>query len=265
MSALRPWRRIRELERRLARTERQLAKRDRQLTRLDRDLRKQAPLLPYLISMAGLRRDHTVLDVGCGRGLLARELVAFLSDGGAYEGIEVQRKYVDDLRAQFARAPHFRFHHADLVNSAYNPEGRESSVSYRFPIEDASVDVVVLRSVFTHMLPAEVEHYMGEIARVLAPGGTSYITYFLLNDASRAEIAARDPHPLIRSDHGDYAVRSDEDPAWATALDEGLVRALYERNGLRIAEPIRHGTWPVRHRFPLGQDIVIAERPSPSR
>ena len=41
-------------------------------------------------------------------------------------------------------------------------------------------DVAFLTSVFTHMLPEDVEHYLDELARVLKPGGRTLITWFLL-------------------------------------------------------------------------------------
>ena len=44
---------------------------------------------------------------------------------------------------------------------------------------------MLLKSVFTHMLPAAVTTYTSEISRVLKKGGRAVVTYFLLNAESR--------------------------------------------------------------------------------
>src|SRR5438270_697411 len=58
----------------------------------------------------------------------------------------------------------------------------------RFPYKDESVGFVFLTSVFTHMLRADVEHYVGEIVRVMKPKARCLITYFLLTNDSRVLI-----------------------------------------------------------------------------
>ena len=42
----------------------------------------------------------------------------------------------------------FRFQHADVHNTAYNPAGSTSSATYRCPYADSSFDVVSAASVF---------------------------------------------------------------------------------------------------------------------
>jgi len=49
-------------------------------------------------------------------------------------------------------SPQFRFQHADLFNTAYNPRGVQQAAQYRFPYEDDSFDFAYLGSVCTHLL-----------------------------------------------------------------------------------------------------------------
>lgn len=249
-----------DAERKLAATERRV----RELELKVREFERNVSALPELIGLAGLRSHERVLDVGCGPGYLTRDLAPFLSEEGRYDGIDVQRHLVDALRIRYARAPNFRFHHADIENPTYNPSGAARASEYRFPIEDASVDLVVLRSVFTHMFPNEVARYVEEIARVLALGGRAYVTYFLLNEDSRKAVGSAQEglrHPLFQADRGDYLVKSEEAPAGAVALDEAFVRGLYERHGLEIQEPVLYGSWTSRRRkAPWGQDVVVAAK-----
>ncbi len=65
----------------------------------------------------------------------------------------------------------FRFHCADLANSAYNPAGQTRSRDYKFSFPGNSYDFVFLTSVFTHMLKLDVKNYLAEISRVMSRRG----------------------------------------------------------------------------------------------
>jgi ubiquinone/menaquinone biosynthesis C-methylase UbiE len=39
-----------------------------------------------------------------------------------------------------------------------------------------------MKSLFTHIRPAEVENYLREMARVLKPGGRCLAAFFMLNE-----------------------------------------------------------------------------------
>jgi len=223
---------------------------------------RKEPHLPYLIEHAGLSSESTVLDIGCGAGKLADELAAYLSPSGAYVGMDVRAGPLRKASRRHQARPNFTFRHADLRNRRYNDEGAGDARSYRFPAGDASVDVVVLRSVFTHMLPPEIEHYVDEIARVLRPGGTAYVTAYLLNEESSAFVEGRsaDQPGSFPHDRGDHRVRFEGVPEHAVALAEDLVRGVFAERGLSIREPILYGSWCGRTDFLTRQDVVVAER-----
>jgi SAM-dependent methyltransferase len=146
-----------------------------------------AELLGLLREHGGLRADSRVLDVGCGIGRVARTLVGVLDDG-AYVGFDPVPEAIAWCAARYP--PNFRFVHADLRNDLYNPDGAVAATGYRFPVDDGWATLVVATSVFTHLDGAETVHYLAEVRRALAPGGTALLTFFLLDDASRAAIAA---------------------------------------------------------------------------
>lgn len=78
---------------------------------------------------------------------------------GTYDGVEIHRDAVEWCQRTITSAdPRFRFHRADVVSSAYNPDGLVPSFEYTFPFPDQSFDFIFLASVFTHMLPESVEH-----------------------------------------------------------------------------------------------------------
>ena len=99
--------------------------------------------------------------------------------------------------------------------------------------------------------PAEAAHYLAEIARVLATGGRALITFFLLDDESRAAI--RDGRAALGflSPEAHVAVLRDDLPEEAVAYDEAWVR-----EHARV-EAVHHGGWRGRPGRSF-QDLVIA-------
>jgi SAM-dependent methyltransferase len=191
----------------------------------------------------GLRPEHRVLDIGSGIGNLAIGLSGYLH--GGYDGVEIHPEAVAWCqRAITGRHPTFRFHRADLTSHAYNPQGRVSASAYRFPFPDQAFDFIFLGSVFTHMLPDAVEHYLGEISRVLATGGVCVATYFLLNDESRGGVDAGLSFMSFRVEHPSGLCRLHDPtvPEAAVALEETFVRRIHEQAGLRIRD-VRRGRW----------------------
>jgi len=211
----------------------------------------------------GLRPEHRVLDIGSGIGNLAIGLRDYLR--GGYDGIDVHPEAVGWCqRAITPRHPGFRFHHANLASRAYNPVGLKPSSEYRFPFHDSRFDFVLLYSVFTHMLPADVQRYVNEIARLLAPGGVCVASYFLLNDESCAGVDAHRsfmtfdvPHPSGLCRLHDAAV-----PEAAVAIDEVFVRRIHQESGLRI-RTLSRGTW--WNGVGLHHDVVTVVHEEPGK
>jgi SAM-dependent methyltransferase len=195
------------------------------------------------LMLQGLQPEHRVLDVGSGIGNLALGLVGYLR--GGYDGVEIHREAVEWCQREITpRHPQFRFHRADIVSRAYNPRGGVSARGYRFPFHDHSFDFILLASVFTHMLPDQVEHYVAEISRLLKPGGVCVASYFLLNDESRAGVEAGRSFMTFHVPHTSGVCRLHDEavPEAAVAFEETFVRAIHQRAGLRVRD-LRRGKW----------------------
>src|SRR5688572_3983857 len=190
--------------------------------------------LRHFIDIGGLRPHERVLDVGSGTGRMARPLTKYL-EGGRYDGIDVVAPSVEWCRKTYApRYPNFRFHHTDIHNSVYNPGGRDKASEYRFPFSDSFFDFVFLTSVFSHMLPQDMEHYLSEIARVLKPGGRCFITYFLLNPDSLKLIAEKASTYDFRYELPGCRIQDEDFPEAVVAYEEDIIRKLYRASGLDI-------------------------------
>jgi len=212
-----------------------------------------------LIPRAYLLPTAAVLDIGCGNGSVARSLTQYLTPPGRYEGIDVNPATVRWLQERYQPYPSFRFTHANVWNKAYNPGGTMKGGDYKFPFADGIFDLVLLKSVFTHMVPADVQNYLREISRVLRPNGRSVITYFLLNDESRDMIArGKSVHPLVHEYESDPLCRVADPnmPESVVGHDEGRIRAMSSAVGCPVTE-ITFGNWCGRNSQLGHQDLVI--------
>jgi SAM-dependent methyltransferase len=207
-------------------------------------------------------QNAAILDLGCGNGQLARPLTRFLSPAGRYEGLDISLQSVEWLREHYRPHPNFHFHHADVFNKMYNPGGRHTPDNYRLPFSDATFDVAVLKSVFTHMMPAGVRNYLKEISRVLKHGGRCLITYFLLNEeADRFMKQGLDKMSLRHVYRNDDLCRvaDPELPEKTVAHDEHRVRRYYSELDMSVME-ISYGDWCGRPALLGLQDHVVARK-----
>jgi SAM-dependent methyltransferase len=216
--------------------------------------------LRAFVELGGLEPDHHVLDVGCGIGRMAVPLTGYLSAAGHYEGFDIVADGIEWCNENIAaRHPQFGFRLVDLFNKRYNPGGSIQPREFVFPYADSSFDFGFATSVFTHMLPEDVEHYLDEIDRVLRPGGRTLVTFFLLNDESQGLIAAGRSRLTFAHELGVCRVQRKDIPEAVVAYPEELVTRLFEQRGFEPTE-VHHGGWCGRETFTSQQDIVVATK-----
>lgn len=101
----------------------------------------------------GLKPGHTLVDVGCGSGRLAKRLVSYLTSGRVL-ATDVVQELLD--YARIGCPPDWEFRLVDDV---------------RIPFGNNEADVAAFFSVFTHLLHDECYCYLVEARRVVKPGG----------------------------------------------------------------------------------------------
>ena len=218
-----------------------------------RNLSSQHPLV------AGLR----VLEIGCGIGRDAIPLIELLGPEGSYVGTDVIRESIEWCRDHIeVDHPNFHFEWQDIADSLHNPTGTVRPEETRLPADDASIDLVFAQSVFTHMLPDQFAHFLGEAARVIRPGGTVYATCFRVDEeilavARKTNLTQFD----LRFDHehapGCY-VNELTHLTGAVAYDLGALEELVKGAGLTFRGPIRLGGWSGYFKVPFdGQDVLV--------
>ena len=156
------------------------------------EVRDEMEFLQGLLALEGAR----VLELGCGRAFKTRWLAGH--GAAAVTALEVDRLQheknllIDDL---------------PTVTFAYG--GAEA-----IPAEDAGHDIVVMFKSLHHVPPEMMEQAMGEIARVLRPGGLAYIS---------EPVYAGDFNEILRLFHDEKAVREAAFGAVRHAVEGGAL------------------------------------------
>ena len=177
----------------------------------------------------------SVFDFGCGCGRNARRLLQQHRPPRRYLGIDLHRGMVDWCRANLAPpGSGFDYEHHDVFNAGLNPAGSRAPLP--FPT-DEQFTLVLAHSVFTHVLPASVEHDLGEVARLLAPGGRAVATWFFFDKRY---------FPMMQDFQNALFINVD-DPTNAVLYDRDWFGGALARAGLVLAgatpPPIRGFQW----------------------
>jgi SAM-dependent methyltransferase len=222
-----------------------------------------AEFFRYYTELCGLKPNEKMLDVGSGIGRKTFLLTHYLSGGGSYDGLDIVQTAIDWCTERITKKyPNFRFQLIDVYNRHYHPGGRYKASEYKFPFADESFDFVVLASVFTHMLPEDVENYLSEVSRVLKKGGRCLISFFLI-DESAVELISSGKNSLnLVGGFGPCRVADLNVPEAAIGYEEDFVVSLYDKNDLQITRPIHYGSWSGRENFLSYQDLILAIRPA---
>jgi SAM-dependent methyltransferase len=213
-----------------------------------------AEFTAYCKLLAGLKSNQAVLDVGCGCGLVALELEKYLGPQGSYRGIDVDRRAIDWCIANItSRSRNFRFDHVNILSRRYNPDGNRSSDQLRIVAPPEGFDLVLVKSVFTHLLTHDLESYLREVAKVLSKNGSCLATFFVLSTMADAD----DGGFSFGDDSCRY--RSAASPETAVAYSETYLRRTLKASGLSLRE-IHYGSWRGSGDGLSHQDVLLLSR-----
>jgi SAM-dependent methyltransferase len=201
----------------------------------------------------------SVFDFGCGCGRLARQLLLQTPRPRRYVGIDTNREMVEWCRANLTPVdPAFQFRHHDVYSPSYAPEN-SIRLAEPFPVEDGAFSLVLAHSVFTHLTQAQADYYLHEVARILAPDGLAFTSWFFFDRRS---------FPFLSE--GRSCLFVDENaPSEAVVFDREWLLEAVRRAGLHVwrthPPPLAGHQWTVFlarrspgsvDSFPLGEEAA---------
>ena len=208
-----------------------------------------------------LTTESSVLDIGSGIGRMAIPFTNYLSPKGRYEGFDIVKKGVDWCNENInSRFPNFNFKLIPLKNHLYNLSTNQKAANLKFPYENESFDFVFLTSVFTHMLPEDVDNYLKEIYRVLKKDKNCFITFFLLDEQSEKsmkEIGFKN----FPYDFGDYSLMDKDVKEANVAYKKQFILDLLKNHNFEVTECLQ-GNWSglESNETKQHQDIIIIKK-----
>jgi SAM-dependent methyltransferase len=207
--------------------------------------------LRLLIDRAGLEPSSRVLDIGCGAGRMAAPLADWLDPGAGYVGFDLSASAIAACRRRLGtKRDDFTFLHADIRNREYRARGSILETAFRFPVEDASIDIALATSVFSHMTLESIAHYLGEARRVLRPGGRFLFTAYALTPDRIAALGRSECQLPFKPWRGGAMVIDAKSP------ERAIAHPLPDLPG-----GAAFGCWLPPSAYAGGQDLFVAVRP----
>jgi ubiquinone/menaquinone biosynthesis C-methylase UbiE len=180
-------------------------------------LKKTAPTEPLAVSMAGVRLGDRLLVLGCADAVLVAQLAQKSGLTGTACAFDE-----DDGRAE--RAGHIVAREGALVETSAGPWTA-------LPFEPAAFDVVVIRDVLASLDLHRRGGLVGEVLRVLRPGGRCLV----IEGGGRGGLGALFQRRTVSAE---YATSGGAERALASAGFRG-VRTLAARAGFTFVEGVK--------------------------
>ncbi|MGB5855874.1 MAG: class I SAM-dependent methyltransferase [Oceanisphaera sp.] len=124
-----------------------------------------------LLTCAGLRQHHRLLDIGCGSLRLGRVLIPYLNESN-YVGVEPNRWLVEDGIANEVGA--------DMVRI------KQPRFSFQASLQEftqpLALDFVVAQSIFSHCSQQLIHDWLAELETHLSPTGALFATFLVAEE-----------------------------------------------------------------------------------
>ena len=213
-----------------------------------------------IIQQCMLKRNHKVLEVGCGAGRIANGLLHYLNQEGEYLGIDVDPEIINWCNNFITtRNSNFKFKQVSVVNNYYYEKDNNKVNSYDFDfLGKQEFDCAIAVATFNHLRMEDAQQYLQEISKRLKPKGIAYLTFFIIDQCF---IDFKKRTKLHRE------LKKNETGVWYgyarhssfTGYEIQTLTELLDDANLRILT-YHPGSWAQKKRSRLFQDWLLVER-----
>lgn len=211
----------------------------------------------YFKTYGHIQSDSVILEIGCGMGRMALPFKTFLNHCGAYYGFDIVDEGINWCSQKIApNDKRFNFQKVDIYNKLYNPKGVLEADNFSFPYPDNFFDFVFATSVFTHMLPSQISHYIAETKRVLKPGKIALFTFFIMDDFALYNVEKGKSFMNFKHKGDHYFTINKKIEESNIAVEKKWLLEQFERNNFTLLNE-KYGSWSGRIPFLSFQDILV--------
>ena len=200
--------------------------------------------------------NHTIADIGCGCGRIALFIAPALSNSGRYYGFDTWSDGIkwatENVTAYY---PNCTF---KVLTLSREESGYRSGSSYILDLQDSSCDFVLATSLFTHLRYDATRSYFKEIYRIMKPGASAYLTFYIYDEESRHAI----PYQELEADEhgyyyveGSYAVSYFKEKTILDLIGESHLIMHLKKLGFWRGEKFKEDRWPAGY-----QDLCIVKK-----
>ncbi|WP_227997700.1 methyltransferase domain-containing protein [Nocardia australiensis] len=172
-----------------------------------------------LVALSGAGSGDRVLDIGSGPGDLVRALARRVGPSGAVTGVDPSPPMIDYATAHSSALPNCRF---------------ELGPAQSLRLPDASIDIVTCTFVMHHIPEAQRDTAIGQMFRVLRPGGRLLLADTYLTGRLAPSVVKAMARYMARHRHDDAATGHPADPM--AAVDIRRYRETLYDTGFRTTE-----------------------------
>lgn len=127
----------------------------------DRDRKENPEKLQFLLNLARIRAGASVLDAGCGTGVLLPYISRVVGEGGTVTGLDYSRQMLDKARKKFSDLPGLSLVEGDVL---------------KYDLPEQAYDVVVCLNFYPH-ISSRSKDFVKKMRRALKDGGSLIVMH----------------------------------------------------------------------------------------
>lgn len=134
----------------------------------DRDRKENPEKLQFLLNLSRIRAGASVLDAGCGTGVLLPYISRAVGEGGMVTGLDYSRQMLDKAREKFSDLPGLSLIEGDVL---------------KYDLPEQAYDAVVCLNFYPH-ISSRSKDFVKKMRRALKDGGSLIV----MHDMGRQQV-----------------------------------------------------------------------------